>query len=74
MEITNEMKKQKQVELDQIKWRQSQIAKIDLSGKYEYCRYCEYCNLDKTTCCLSQADKERLSACGESWYEMKNKK
>lgn len=56
-----------QKELDETKWRQSEIAKTDLSGKYGYCLDCPYINIDNLTCSISHNERVAISACAEAY-------
>lgn len=68
--MTEEELNKKQQELDYKKWLQSEDAKKDLSGDYEYCFYCNGCNLDNGKCVLSQQERVALHACATAWEYM----
>lgn len=68
MKLTN---KDRQAELDFMKWNISQIEKQDMSGKMEYCNSCQY--QDNGTCTKSQEEKVEQSLCAKA-FNKKNKK
>lgn len=67
MKITN---KDKQQELDAIKWNLSQIEQKDLSGKMEYCGYCSY-NKDGI-CQAEQKTRVEKSLCARAFNKKNN--
>lgn len=64
--------KDKQKELDFIKWNTSQIKKQDLSGQMSYCEYCNRKQLDGT-CNASQEEREAQTLCAKA-FNKKGKK
>ena len=63
MKLTN---KDRQKELDFIKWNISQIEKKDMSGKMEYCEFCSYRN-GLEECLMSQEKREQETLCAKAF-------
>ena len=67
--IENELPKI-QKELDEKKYRHSEIAKIDMSGKMEYCIECSFKTLGKD-CSLHQLGREKHFVCARQYIQLK---
>lgn len=65
--------KERQVKLDQKKWRISQVCEKDMSGKMDYCYYCSFQSKIKT-CTNLQADRESLYSCAVAYNKMTRSK
>ena len=63
-----------QKELDETKWRQSEIAREDLSGKYGYCLDCPYINIDTLICTLPHKDRIVLSSCAKAYIKSREER
>lgn len=54
-----------QNEYDEKKYNQSQIARIDMSGKMEYCKDCLF-KTELTTCVLDHETRSRFCVCARN--------
>lgn len=68
MKLSN---KDRQKELDFIKWNTSQIEKQDLSGKMNYCNYCNRKTIDG--CNASQDEREQGNLCAKAFNKREKK-
>ena len=68
---------QKQKELDQKKYLQSQTARTDLSGLMAYCENCDFRKLDvennRLICNLDTVSREVNQVCAKNYYRRKQK-
>lgn len=64
--VDNEMLKPIQKELDEKKYYESEIARQDLSGKMEYCKYCTVCYQSFRQCPLDQHTRETNCVCAKA--------
>lgn len=70
MKLTN---KDKQKELDYIKWNLSEIENKDLSGTMDYCGYCPY-QLNGLSCKAEQSKREEQTLCAKAFNKKNAKK
>ena len=64
--------KDKQIELDFLKWNKSQLEKKDLSGQMGYCEKCPRKQLDGS-CNASQEEREQGSLCAKAFNKRERK-
>lgn len=58
--------KQRQTQLDKMKYIASEQAKRDLSGEMPYCDYCAFCT-NIGTCSASQTERESGCFCAKAF-------
>ena len=63
--------KEKQVTLDKQKWEESYKNRCDMSGKMDYCAFCEYAV--ENTCKTTQSKREEKTLCAKA-YNRKQRK
>ena len=61
----------KQKELDKRKWKLSEKAETDLSGKMTYCYFCPYRIV--TSCAATQEHREKETLCAVAWCNKNGK-
>lgn len=61
---------EKQAWLDGRKWRESEEAREDLSGKMPYCAHCIYCDKVNGECGVPQTERERRTLCATAYNRM----
>lgn len=59
--------KQRQEQLDKIKFIDSSNAHSDLSGKMPYCDFCPKQTASPKTCLAPQTDREAMSLCAKAY-------
>lgn len=64
--ITDEELNLLQKQLDEKKYRQSEIGRVDLSGKMEYCKCCNLCYQHFKQCQLDQSSREANQVCAKA--------
>ena len=62
-----------QSEYDLKKYNQSTIARIDMSGKMEYCKNCIF-GTELFTCALDHETRERFSVCARNGARLEEAK
>lgn len=60
---------EKQAWLDGRKWRKSEEAREDLSGKMKYCAHCNCKNVNGK-CGVPQSERERRNLCAKAYNNM----
>lgn len=64
----------RQKELDFMKWNLSEIEKKDMSGKMEYCNFCQYQDFSNLTCKACQELREQETLCAKAFNKKNSKK
>lgn len=68
--------KQIQTELDKIKWESSEFMGKDMSGRMDYCDWCDeaYSEPDDNSlssqCCLTHDEREKNCVCAKAYKAM----
>lgn len=62
--------KQRQKELDEQKYLESETKRKDLSGDMPYCDYCA-CTTPYATCVASQEERETKCLCAKAFNKMR---
>jgi len=68
MKLTN---KDRQQQLDEVKWNISQIENKDMSGKMEYCKACIYNKEDM--CIAEQYERATKTLCAKAFNKSHSK-